>query len=353
MANTALRQDDLWRVAIDGETTVGTYESPDSSSVLVPAIGFTGDMGVRGTGLIARADVATGDIGGVSGVVGSQGWTFALEQECQLIAGSAWAPWILCLAACGHAVDFNNVSGTLTLTPSLLPVTAYAGGTTDANPISLSLTAIRNTGGVADECQRVRGVTGTATLRFAANERLVLATQMVGLVVSDVLIDQSDTNMSDIGAWVGTGVPLVCTGWTVAFTDEDGSSNPLDLAGLSSIEIVQGATTPDVPVPGGQGLSVAPVLMPESPTVTFTIGDTNTNSSRAWSKFKSGGRLKLVSTFTSGNTSVTVTVPSIEFADLKRVSQDGYNALQVSGRIVRANLGTTAPLYSIAVDFTA
>jgi hypothetical protein len=345
-----IRQSDLWRVLREGEATLGTYEVPDANTPTVPVISAPMAPTVRGTKIIARADVMTGRLGGVSGVPGSFGWEWTTEEEVQIIAGQPWAPWVLALAACGHYADFN--AGTVTLTPSLLAPGNYAGGTSDSAPIAVSQTAIRNTGGVADECHRLASCVGVATLRFATNERLILSCAWKGLLVDSDLIDTSDTDQSDVGTWVGTGVPVVCTGYTLTLANEGGGST-LDNAGISSIELSQGASAPDVPDPSAtDGLAISRALLPDSPKVTFTVGDTSTNSASLWAKARSGARLSLSATFAAGTTSIALTIPSIEIEDMVRADQDGYDVLQITGRVVQANLGTTTPLYSIAYDYT-
>lgn len=357
MANGLARQTKLWRIAIKPETTLGTFT--ESSSLNVPMVSGWTLTPDRGTGIIQRADVTDGRAGSVLGSPGSYGWSLSGDQEVQIEEDTIWLPWVWTLIACGHKADVTTGSGIVTLTPTFQTQSGYTGGTDDQSPGSLSAIAIYDTNGTADAAQRVRGLTGSAQIKWTAGSRMMIGAALKGLVYetggASQMIDYADTSLTDIGTWETQNLPRVALSAVTTFTDLSDSST-LALEDFQEFTLDSAATVPDIASPATlNGLGVSPVFWNDAPTLTMSIAASQAADLDFFAGWRDGRLFSMSTVYgVAGSNQITLAVAALQLAGPPtRQDAEGKDRLALTFRCVRAELGSTADLYSLVYKYNA
>ena len=354
MANQTVRQNKLRRLVFDPETSVGTFVTPSANSLVVPAsdVSFTPS---RGTRVISRAALVDGFHGEAPGAIGSWAWEVSFNSEIH--HDSTYAPedydvyWCQLLGACGFKAEDNGVD-TLTLYPTMAPIGGFsAAGATDGftNPFPVSLALLNNNtdandepSGDSDSAHYVRGCTGNATFNLTTGEIAQINFSFKGLVEDDKLIDTSVSNVMANGDFsqIG-GSPFVVKDVTLVFTD-NASASPVTVTALNDVTIEMNANVPDVQsanVNGNVGFDVSPVFWDESPTVSFTIAETNASDDVVFQRLFSGDtfdiQLTLESPDVAGRT-IKFDINTLQQTDVTVGETNGYATYSITGKCVRA-----------------
>jgi hypothetical protein len=342
MANAVVRQNKLHKLVFDPEATLGTFEAPDASSLVIPAenVSFTPS---RGTRIISRTSLLDGYAGDVSGAVGTWAWTLGFDCEVHdtdNVPNTLVPYWGKLLVGCGFKAS-DDLSSTITFSPTTTEIGNYSAGAV-TNPAGMSISYLHNNNELSDTAHQARGCTGVATLNMTTGERFMMNFAFNGLVVDDELIKTDDPNISAFGSYAQLqGSPFVVKNMTCTFTDNL-TAAAVTVVALNSLTINTGAETPDVTNAcgsGDYGFAVSPVFWNSSPTVNFTIADTDSTDDYIFQRFFSGDTFNISVTLTaiggSGNT-IEVSLPSVQFEDVSLGEQNGYSTYTISGKAVRA-----------------
>ena len=157
MANAVVRQNKLHKLVFDPEATLGTFEAPDASSLVIPAenVSFTPS---RGTRIISRTSLLDGYHGDVSGAVGTWAWTLAFDSEVHDTGNTVntMVPyWGKLLIGCG----FKGVDdgAAITFSPTTTEIGNYSAAAT-TNPAGMSISYLHNNNELSDTAHPI--VTG-------------------------------------------------------------------------------------------------------------------------------------------------------------------------------------------------
>ncbi len=337
MANAQVRQNKLRKLVFEPETTLGTAETLDGSSFVIPAENVTVSPS-RGTRIIARNALLDGFHGEVTGTAGSWGWTYSYDCEVHDTDNTqnALTPYwgkLLCAAGFNAADDGTD----LVFTPTQADIGNFsAGASTD--PCALTLGFYLNDNGNSDYAHILRGCTQNVTINANAGERLIMQFAGVGLVSGNALIDTS-VDTDTVGSYAQiTGAPFVVQNMTCAFVDNDDASS-MTVVALNNVTITAGSETPDVTEPcgtGNYGFAVSPVFWNRGGTVGFTIADTDATDAKVFQKFFSGTTFSITLTLTaaSGNT-IEIALPKVQFEDVSSGETNGFATYQITGRMTR------------------
>ncbi len=337
MANTNLRQTKRARVLLDLEATLGTYETPDANSIVLPvtAPSFAPS---RGTRIIDRTATQDGYMGDVDGAVGSFGWTTPLEVDIHN-ANTRVPYWAQLMLMAGHAgEDLADYPATgdvsLALYPTVGNITANANLLGDLTPCTGSLTLSRLNNG-QDTAMRTRGNTGSITFNLTANQIVTMSFAGVGLVVNDTLYDTSDVDQTADGSVSAWRTPFRYLNAVVELLD--GGGNPVQIPSPNSITLTSGAETPDVPEPTeAQGFAISPVYWNTSPTISFTFAEVDDNADEIMARLFTGETMSLNVTLQDpSGRNLRLECPRIQFTDVVPGDQGGWFGYTVSGKLTR------------------
>jgi hypothetical protein len=243
-----------------------------------------------------------------------------------------------------------------TLYPTMAPIGGFsAGGATDGftNPFPVSLALLNNNTdandeptGDSDSAHYVRGCTGNATFNLTTGEIAQIAFSFKGLVEDDKLIDTSVSNVMANGSFAQIGnAPFVVKDATLVFTD-NASSSAVAVTALNDVTIEMNANVPDVTsanVDGNQGFDVSPVFWDESPTVSFTIAETNASDDVIFQRLFSGDTFDIQLTLTTpdaAGVSIKFDINTLQQTDVTVGETNGYATYSITGKCVRCKSHT-------------
>ena len=353
MANT-VRQNKLRRLVFAPESALGTFETLLPTSPVVPAsdVSFTPSRGSR---VISREALVDGFHGEAPGAIGSWAWEVSFTSELHHFA--SYTPenydiyWTQLLQGCGFKAEDNGVD-TLTLYPSMAPVGSWnPGGASDGftNPTSLSFGLLNNNTdandepvGDSDSAHFTRGCVGNASFSFTAGQIAQVSFNFKGLVENDTLIDTSVSNVMQTGSFTQIGgSPYVVRDATLVFTD-NASASPVTITALNNVTIEMGANVPDVEsanVNGNYGFDVSPVFWDASPTVSFTIAETNASDDVIFQRLFSGDTFDIQLTLANPDVpgaTIKFDINTLQQTDVTVGNTNGYATYTINGKCVRA-----------------
>lgn len=340
MSNTNLRQAKLHKLVMEPEATLGTAETLDASSLVIPAtdVSMSPDRGSR---VIDRTSLMDGFAGDVEGAIGTWAWSLSFTSEvhdCGNTVNTLSGYWPRLLGSCGWRIEDDGSN--LTCYPTTVELGDFsAGATTD--PFGATFGYIQNNNGTSDTSMRSRGSTGTVDIDMSVGQPMTLSCNYKGLIVADKLLDTATADLSAVGDYSQLqGSPFVVKNLTCTFTDNSTSST-FDVTALSSLSISSGAEVPDVEDAcgsGDYGFAVSPVFWNSSPTVSFTIADTNVTDDIIFARLFSGDTFSIVATIGSPDSDnfITVTLPTVQQTDVTLGEANGYTTYEIQGKCVRA-----------------
>lgn len=340
MANTNLRQTKRRKVVMDLEATLGTYETPDSNSLVLPVTGEPAFAASRGTRIIDRTNTIDGYHGDVDGYPGSWAWTAAFDVEVHEVATRV-PYWAQMLLTAGHAGETNNdppgVTGEgIVLYPTVNTLTANANLNGALSPCTASLTHVKLNNGT-DWAQRVRGVTATTTLTFTAGEIVTMNYASVGLVEGDSILDTTDGTLSDNGATTNTFVtPFRFINAFIELTDLD-TGDPVVTPAVTSCVLTSAGATPDVlDAQEEYGFGISPVFWDTSPTITLSFADDSDNDEIIMDRLFTGKTFSFILRLeTVSGRYLILEVPRMQFTDVAFANVSGFLGVNVTAKITR------------------
>lgn len=356
MSNTVLRQNKLQRLIMEPEATLGTAETFDASSLVIPAenISVSPD---RGTRIIDRTSLLDGYAGDVSGSVGTWGWSMSFDafvHDCGNTQNQLTGYWPRLLGSCGFkAVDDGSE---IVFSPTTAEIDDFSPGAT-TNPFGCSFGHFHNNNGTSDTVQFVRGATGVANFSLTTGEDMMINCSYVGLVSGGELIHTGTVDTSATGSYTQMQTPrfnvknLTCT-----FTDNL-TSTGVTVTALNDVTINSGAETPEVQEAcgsGNYGFAVSPVFWNTSPTVSFTIADTDAVDDYFFQRLFTGDTfsIEVTATAPSGN-EITFSMPNVQFQNVSLGETNGYSTYQIEGKCVRlAGDGTDDALMQVVYTYS-
>jgi hypothetical protein len=352
MAQASVRQNKLRKLVFVPETTLGTAETLDDTSLVIPAENVTVSPS-RGTRIIPRNALLDGFHGEVTGTAGSWGWTYSYDCEvhdCDNTVNTLSGYWPQLLGAAGFkAVDDGT---NLVITPTQNNIGNFSAAAT-TNPFGLTMGFFLNDNDNSDYAHVMRGCTQNVTINASAGERLIMNFAGVGLVTGNQLIDTTVTT-DDVGDYsqIG-GAPFVVQNMTCTFTDNDDASS-MTVVALNDVSITAGSETPDVTEPcgsGNYGFAVSPVFWNRGGTVSFTIADTDATDAKVYQKFFSGTTFSITLQLSaaSGNT-IEIEMPKVQFEDVTSGEANGYATYSITGRMTRP-IGDSSDGSFLKIDY--
>jgi len=358
--NSVVAQDKLYLLAFDHQTAIGTATAASASSVILPAFDIT-LAADQGRGLISRANVMDGYPGEAVGVIGDLGYSLAFAAETHQLGDAVIPYYVSLFLMCGHKATVVNTDR-YAITPTPEPAVAWTQGaqgwagaapvaySDDLLPTPLTFHKITNNNGIWDYAEHVHDVIGSITFGGESGDRLVVGVKAVGLIGSSGLIDSSDTDLADIGAYqTGYGTPIIIKGCTLTVTmNSDDISAP-----VAKFALDQGAATPLVKTAAGTyGFAIAPSFVEIAPKVAFTLAENDVNYARVRNAFLNGYTGVFTVVMASGAQQITLNVPMTQFAKVPTITGlDGYRAFDLEANCVRPPHSATAP-YTITIDPT-
>ena len=365
MANSAsgVRQDKLRRVVADLETTVGAPVLnpglPTGSELEFPARADS-RLAVGDGDAISNSDALDGLAGEVASTRGAIGRAGTLVTEIRDYTGQdAFPPFIKQLLASG--LECTQASTAVTLFPSTKAITNWPGNTPGArSPASMTIAEVLVDNNTADEFTATSGGVLKSKLILGTNGLMQVSSEIVGLVVSNELLNVGDNDLSGFGAVPSNQgeAPIVMKGatWAINYVDSSGST-ALTVARPKGLEIEFNANIVRIEDPTAtNGYATAAIFWDEAPTVTIEFADSASLAEDIMAGFYSQtGFLDInvaIDTVSGGARHLTVDVPRIQY-DAERTNGDGARMFSISGRAVREKNGdTTAPL-TIVWDYGA
>ena len=339
MSNTVLRQNKLQKLVFEPEATLGTVETFDSSSLVIPAenVSFSAD---RGTRLIDRTSLMDGFAGDVSSALGTWAWSLSFDCEihdCGNTQDTLTGYWPRLMGTCGWRIEDDGAS--LLMYPTTRELGDFSAGA-NTEPFGGSFGYIHNNNGTSDTAHYARGCTGVASFNLSTGERAMINFAHVGLVVGDKLIDTATADLSAVGDYSQIqGSPFVVKNMTCTFTDNL-TSTAVAVAALSDVSISSGAETPEVQDAcgtGNYGFAVSPVFWNTSPTISFTIADTNATDDYFFQRLFSGDTFSINLQIGAQGSSnyIEFNMPTVQFQDVSNGEANGYSTYQIEGKCVR------------------
>jgi len=354
MANNTVRQNKLRRLVFAPETTLGTAETLDGTSPVVPATSVT-FAPTRGSRVISRAALVDGFHGEAPGAIGSWAWQVDFSSEIHhdstYVAEDYDAYWVQLLLGCGFKAE-DNGADTITLYPTMAPIGGWdPAGATDGftNPTALSFGFLQNNtdandepAGETDTGMFARGCVGNVNFSLQTGQIAQMNCSFKGLVVDDQLLDNNVTNAMAIGNFDQLGAsPYVVRDATLTFTD-NATSSAVQTYALTNLEVSMNANVPDVEsanVSGNYGYEISPVFWDESPSVSFSLAETEATDDVVLQRLFSGDtfaiRLTLANPDVAGAT-IEFVFPTLQQTDVTLGDQGGYATYQINGKCVRA-----------------
>lgn len=354
MANNTVRQNKLRRLVFAPETTLGTAETLDATSPVVPATSVT-FAPTRGSRVISRAALIDGYHGEAPGAIGS--WAWQVDFSSEIHHDSTYVPdaydvyWVQLLLGCGFKAE-DNGTDTLTMYPTMAPISDYsAGGATDGftNPTALSFGFYQNNtdgndepAGDTDTAMFSRGCVGNVNFSLQTGQIAQMNCSFKGLVVNDQLIDNSITNAAAIGSFDQLGAsPYVVRDATLVFTD-NATSSAVTTYALTNLEVSMNANVPDVEsanVNGNYGFEISPVFWDESPSVSFQLAETEATDDVVLQRLFSGDTFRIELTLANPDVpgaTIQFVFPTLQQSDVTLGDNSGYATYSISGKCVRA-----------------
>ena len=354
MANAVVRQNKLRRLVFAPEDALGTFQTLTPTSLVVPAsdVSFTPSRGSR---VISREALVDGFHGEAPGAIGSWAWEVSFTSEIHHYA--SYTPedydvyWTQLLQGCGFKAE-DNGSDTITLYPTMAPIGNWdPGAATDGftNPAALSFGLLNNNtdandepAGDSDSAHFTRGCVGNVSFQFTAGQIATMQFSFKGLVQNDTLIDTSVTNVMQTGSFTQIGgAPYVVRDAVLVFTDNS-TTNAVTVTALNNVSIDMGANVPDVEcanVAGNYGFDVSPVFWDSSPTVSFTIAETNASDDVIFQRLFSGDTFDIQLTLANPDVpaaTIKIDINTLQQSDVSVGNTNGYATYSINGKCVRA-----------------
>lgn len=339
-----LRQSKLRKVLAEGEATVGTYETLDANTPVIPVIGFPMAAIDRGKGMIDRTATMDGQAGDNASIRGSSAWTVPLEMELH-DSPNKYNYWVQFLLACGfegiNQPDTPTVGqDTFALVPSTLTYDNFSILNVDHPPITMSVSVIQNNNELSDYVMRTRGFTGVASFNIATGDIAKMSVAGKALVVDAVIdeddfLDNSDINVSQFGDVPNTwATPYVCKGITLTITDANAIVRDLC---VQSIAVNMNSNHPDFECPTETyGFDISPVMMDTSPTVDLVFPDGDEAQPWVFAQFRSGAVFSLQATLASSTgRTLTFTFPRLQFQTVSLGDASGFVNYTITAKAVR------------------
>jgi hypothetical protein len=356
-----LRQSKLRKVLAEGESTVGTYETLDANTPVIPVIGFPTAAIDRGKGMIDRTATMDGQAGDNASIRGSSAWTVPLEMELH-DSPTKYNYWVQFLLACGFEGIFQPDTPTVgqdtfALTPSTLTYDNFSPLNVDHPPITMSVSVIQNNNELSDYVMRTRGFTGVASFNLTTGDIAKMSVAGKGLVVDAVIdeddfLDSSDINVSQFGDVPNTwATPYVCKAITLTITDA--GANVRDLC-VQSIAVNMNSNHPDFECPTEEyGFDISPVMMDTSPTVDLVFPDGDEAQPWVFAQFRSGAVFSLQATLASSTgRTLTFTFPRLQFQTVTLGDSSGFVNYTITAKAVRDPGDPGSDIMEIAWLFT-
>ena len=339
-----LRQSKLRKVLAEGESTVGTYETLDANTPVIPVIGFPTAAIDRGKAMIDRTATMDGQAGDNASIRGSSAWTVPLEMELH-DSPVKYNYWVQFLLACGfEGIEQINTptvgQETFALVPSTLTYANFNSANTDHPPTTMSVSVIQNNNELSDYAMRTRGFTGVASFNLTTGDIAKMSVAGKALVVDAVLddddfLDNSDINVSQFGDVPNTwATPYVCKAITLTITDT--ASNVRDLC-LQSIAVSMNSNHPDFECPTEEyGFDISPVLMDTSPTVDMVFPDGDEAQPWVFAQFRSGATFSVVAELASSTgRTLKFTFPQLQFNTVTLGDSGGFVNYTITAKAIR------------------
>jgi len=326
MANspTGVRQDKTRRVIADLETTAGTFlfnpASPSGSEIEFPARADS-RLAVADGDVISNSDALDGLAGEVASTRGAIGRGGTLLTEIRDYTTTTPFPaWVKQLLASG--LEAAHSSPNITLTPSTKAIANWPGETAGArSPACMSIAEVLVDNNTADEYTATSGAVLKTKLILGTNGQMMVSSEIVGLVVSNELVNVSTGDLSGFGAIPavqGAG-PIVMKGatWAINYVDDSGSTS-LSVARPKGLEIEFNASIVRVEDPTAtNGWAVAAIFWDEAPTVSIEFADAASLAEDVMAGFYSQtGCLDInvsIVTDATASRAITVDVPRIQY----------------------------------------
>lgn len=333
----------LRKLLIDGEQTVGTYETLTSNTFIVPVAAFPTMAIDRGKAMIDRTGLFDGQAGDVDSIRGSSAWSATFDMELH-DPGSKYNYWTLFMLACGFELEEQTNTPGAGDTSSLLTLSnkVYANfnsAATDHPPITLSASVIQNRNETADYAMRMRGTTGVATFNLATGDIAKMSVGAKGLVVNatldaDDFLDNSDINVSALGTTANWATPFVVK--NISLTILDDTATPRVIC-LQSITVNINSNHPDFECPSEEyGFEISPVFHDTSPTVDLEFPDGSTVQPWVFAQFRSGAVFSLDAELVSGSgRNLKFSFPRLQFQTVTLGDSGGFVNYSVSTKAVR------------------
>ena len=342
-----LRQSKLRKVLAEGESTVGTYETLDANTPVIPVIGFPTAAIDRGKGMIDRTATMDGQAGDNASIRGSSAWTVPLEMELH-DSSAKYNYWVQFLLACGfEGIEQPDTpiigQDTFALAPSTKTYANFNPLNVDHPPTTMSVSVIQNNNELSDYVMRTRGFTGVASFNLTTGDIAKMSVAGKALVVEavapgtidDDFLDNSDVNVSQFGDATNTwATPYVCK--AITLTILDAASNVRDLC-LQSIAINMNSNHPDFECPTEEyGFDISPVLMDTSPTVDLVFPDGDEAQPWVFAQFRSGALFSLQATLASSTgRTLTFTFSRLQFQSVTLGDSGGFVNYTITAKAVR------------------
>lgn len=291
MSNSVLHKKQ--KLVFELQSTVGTAEPLDASSIVLPAEEIVFDLS-RGSGKISRAGLNFGGPGTVQRKRGSVGWGISAGVEVQDSAAGAPAALLL-LAACGirWAVDGGgDIVGTLGRDCLL-----SGFGPPPFGPCVATMWLVEDCG----ITRKAQDVTGSAVVNLEVGERLMINFELLGRLLQtadpkDSTIATTSTELAAGGNTLGDwGLPYVVESITASIAGE----TPVNLQSAEIDLNMEVSDALDARALGSMG-----IVKPENTEgvqVSFNVAQDSINRADFWNRFFDDTPISFSATLTGPN----------------------------------------------------
>lgn len=305
----------------------------------------------RGTGRQVRTGIQDGYGGERRAVDGSRGWSVNWSQEIYVGENLQTDPLWQLLLACGLQAEIDETAGTVNMRPADGVLSDFTVDFPEdtVNPIAVSLAEIFREGSV----RRIRGATGNLQLQMTTGERAIMTMEMIGLIVNNELVSESETPYStgDFNNLPApSGLPLVAKGCELFFEDEGPDDQPL---ALSEFSFNANAQTPDTAdARDDEGLGVTQPHFDGGPEVSFTVAETAQNRVAAMRRIMSQEPFRISYKLVGpGGRSFELEIPHAQCPERELTEQDGKLAHQVTAIGTKTEDGDKNDSFWIRLDY--
>ena len=359
MANTTgVRQSKLKRLVFAPQTTIGTAETLDASTLAIPVIGTPEMSPSRGTKRISRADVLDAYAGEAIGVIGSVGWTASWSTEIHDTSGPTYYPyWAQILMCAGHEGDYDAGTSTVTFKPTTKELVNWAAPTTaDSDPACATIALLHNHNDSGNDAYSVMyDSVGSVGFNFTTGERATMDCSFSGRVEAGGLYNTGSIDIASTGSFGQIqGAPFVCKAMNVTLTDNT-SSQVVTTVAINNVVISSNIEMSDVnDMTDAHGFALSPSFQNSGASVAFEVADGGgaTGTERyLMQNLLAGNQMAMTLGITgSAGRSVEFNAGKIQFDDVGFGETNGYSTFTVNGTCVRT-AGTNDDPYTFVWTF--